>query len=258
VSLALAGMLPPDRSRLALTAVSLAMMLAASGLAFGLIYRGHFSREEYLERELARCEERIIALRQPPTLIEMMSSQFGDISGHIRAGMRARFVDRAWRAVPRRLRVWWRRPRRFWTDAEKVEVVEVDPMDELSLPTAQLTELNDLRALRDQLRARWERLEVVENERKDAESSLGKATQERLTRLNAIKVEHVRALLELENAHDIARTTLEGPYARPAPPAEPVPMPRPPDAPNGPSSAPPTYTTTTTTAAAATAAGGAR
>jgi hypothetical protein len=208
IALILAGTLPKEKSYIALTAVAIAMTLSASGLAFGLIYRGHFAKEDYLEREIARCEYRITMLRQRPTLANLVFARYGEISDLIRGDLRARFSDRQfWRNVRRR----WKRIFLRLRNGEVVEQIDVSPADEIALSDAERTRLSECRALRDQLRARWERLTAVDVERQEAQSRMSAALRERVEGMRGVYVEYACGLFDMENAYDIALASLEGP-----------------------------------------------
>lgn len=202
-------------ARAPITSVAIAMTLASSSLAFGLIYRGQFAREDFLDREIEHVEANIIFLRVKPTLATLLASSSdknpkNSSTGEPEREPPRRAFARAARQVGRWFLVF-----RFWepsTSAGKGENVNIEQaVREVELAGERLQEMNGFRVTRDRLQSALEQMEQWEKLAKEARALLESATAHCRNQLRDLALEEERALLEIENAFYIASAGMKGP-----------------------------------------------
>lgn len=213
LSLAVAGLLPGFEKRAVLSCVAISMMLGATGLTFGLIYRGQFAHEEYLEREILRCERRAAHLRQRPTLASVFAqARFSDEEAA--RAVRRQFESqlKAQRRARRSLARWVMRlagggPRTPKpAAAPRGSEAQQSPL----LRAEQRLELRRLRGERAALSERLEQVQYARVRQDEAQEELVRLEAEKAAQHARLQEECAQALLEMENAYAVACATLSG------------------------------------------------
>ncbi|HYL74815.1 MAG TPA: hypothetical protein VEU96_11460 [Bryobacteraceae bacterium] len=210
LSLTLVGVLAGQQERYGITAVAVSMTVSGIGLAFGIMYRGQFAHEEYLEREIARRQASIASLRLKPTLAGILATTgFTQRPKHRSAPLPGVPTERFWRSI------WgpFRRSRhRSQIDSPFIDNNEEERLIEgLTLSPEQRVALNTVRIKRDLAREQLTRLTTVQKEYAEVSAKLAEFTTQYQNQHRDLKIAYECAILALESAFDIAKTSLKGP-----------------------------------------------
>jgi hypothetical protein len=209
LSLALSGLVSGRGGPIAITAVGVSMVLASYGLAFGVMYRGLFIRQDWLERIIERVEGQIEFLRSEPTLKSVCADGRLDFDMAVTPLVTQEKTAQSGLFAKQ---YWWRSlgflRRQTSVPTSPQPETGLSVLNDLHLTTDQITAISRCTSERDRLQAAADHIDKLSEPYKQANEERDHIGERYRSQLRDLEVETERALIEFENAFEVARASL--------------------------------------------------